>query len=86
MIEDEPFDLSDLKSNYRYKINKDIKNFDVRVIKPRDYIDELYEVSAVAFESWPIKYRHQFTHDDTKKLAQKLLTDPVMIFYGVFYL
>ena len=34
VIKDKEFDLSALKSNYRYKINKGNKNFDVRVINP----------------------------------------------------
>lgn len=53
VIKDNAFELSALKSNYRYKINKGIKNFDVQVISPQEYVDELYEVFIAAFESWP---------------------------------
>lgn len=85
VIKDKAFDLSALKSNYRYKINKGIKNFDVRVINPEAYVDELYEVFTEAFESWPAKYRPQFTYIDAEKLVKKLSADPVMVCYGAFY-
>lgn len=49
VIKDKAFNLSALKSNYRYKINKGIKNFDVRVINPEEYVGELYEVYIAAF-------------------------------------
>ena len=84
-IKDTPFDLSSIKSNYRYKINKEIKNFDVRVIEPKKYIQELYEVFKEAFASWPAKYRPQFTYSDAEALSQKLSVDSEMICYGAFY-
>lgn len=85
VIKDTPFDLSTIKSGYRYKINKGIKNFDVRVIDPQEYVENLYEVFVEAFESWPVKYRPKFTHDDAKKLAKKLSAEPEMVCYGAFY-
>ena len=85
VIKDEPFDITTLKSSYRYKINKGIRNFDVRVINPIDYIDELLDIFIEAFASWPAKYRPQFTYGDAKELAQKLSIDPTMICFGAFY-
>lgn len=85
VIKDKPFDLSAIKSNYRYKIKKGIKNFDVRVINPQDYVEELYKIFVSAFESWPAKYRPKFTYGDAEKLVQKLVTDPKMTCYGAFY-
>lgn len=85
VIKDDVFDLSVLKSNYRYKINKGIKNFDVRIIDPQEYVDELYEIFVAAFESWPEKYRPQFTYQDAEKLAKKLSDDPVIVCYGAFF-
>lgn len=85
VIKDEPFDITALKSNYRYKINKGIKNFDIRIINPIDYVDELFDVFVEAFGSWPAKYRPQFTHDDAQELAQKLSANSTMICFGAFY-
>lgn len=85
VIKDEPFDINALKSSYRYKINKGIKNFDIRIINPIDYIDELFEVFIEAFASWPAKYRPQFTYGHAIELAQKLSADSKMICFGASY-
>lgn len=45
----------------------------------------MYEVYIAAFESWPAKYRPQFTYSDAEKLVKKLSADPVMVCYGAFY-
>ena len=57
VIKDTPFDISLLKSNYRYKINKGIKYFDVKLIHPCDFKEELYNVQVAAFSAYPKKYR-----------------------------
>lgn len=85
VIKDDSFDLSSIKSGYRYKINKGVKNFDVRVIDPREYVENLYEVFVEAFESWPAKYRPKFTHDDAERLTKNLSADSEMVCYGAFY-
>lgn len=85
VIKDTPFDLSALKSNYRYKINKGIKNFEVHTIDPMKYVDELYEVFLAAYRSWPEKYRPSLTHDAATATFQKLSDDPSMVCYGAFF-
>ncbi len=57
VIKDGVFDIESLKSNYRYKINKGSKYFDVRIIDPRDYKEQLYEVLIAAYSEYPAKYR-----------------------------
>lgn len=57
MIKDTPFDINLLKSNYRYKINKGAKYFDVRIINPREFEEQLYRVQVAAFSAYPRKYR-----------------------------
>lgn len=57
LIKDGSFDIEHLKSGYRYKINKGIKHFDVRLIHPCDYKEELYIVQVAAFSAYPEKYR-----------------------------
>lgn len=57
VIKDAPFDIGSLKSNYRYKINKGCKYFDVRIIDPSDFQEELYKVQVAAYSEYPAKYR-----------------------------
>lgn len=57
VIKDEPFDIDSLKAKRRYEINKGIKNFDVRIINPCEYKEELYRVQTAAFSAYPSKYR-----------------------------
>lgn len=46
-----------MNSKKRYEINKGKKNFDVRVINPKEYIDEIFDITVAAYSSWPSKYR-----------------------------
>ena len=50
-----------MKSKRRYEINKGNKNFQVRVIDPRSFIDELFQVTVAAYSGWPEKYRPSVT-------------------------
>lgn len=56
-IKDTPFDVSKIKAKRRYIINQGIKNFDVKVINPINYKNELYEVQVSSFSVYPEKYR-----------------------------
>lgn len=57
VIKEEPFDIETLKSKRRYEINKGNKNFEVRIINPCEYKEELYCVQTAAFSAYPSKYR-----------------------------
>ena len=57
VIKDTPFDISALRSKRRYVINKGLKNFDVRLINPTEYKEELFKVQTEAFSAYPKKYR-----------------------------
>lgn len=57
VIKDTPFDIAELKSKRRYEIKKGVKNFDVKVIEPTEYKEELYLVQVAAFSAYPKKYR-----------------------------
>ena len=63
VIKDTPFNISALKSKRRYEINKGIKNFDVRIISPIDYVEELYRVTTRAYQTYPASYRPSIDHD-----------------------
>ena len=57
VIKDEPFDIEALKSKRRYEVNKGTKNFEVKIINPREYKEELYRIRVAAFSAYPKKYR-----------------------------
>lgn len=56
-IKDQPFDLFALKSKRRYNITFGNRNFDVKIINPCDYKEELYHVQMAAYAGYPAKYR-----------------------------
>ncbi len=58
IIHDSPYDVSKLKSKYRYEMRKAQENFDVKIIEPLSYVDELYEVRVSALSSYPKAYRN----------------------------
>ena len=82
VIKDEPFDIESLKSNYRYKINKGCKYFDVRVIEPRDYKEEIYAVQVAAFSAYPAKYRPRV---DRKSFMNSIDTWDGYEVFGAFH-
>lgn len=61
VIKDTPFDINELKAKRRYVINKGKKNFDVMVINPELYVEEIYNVTVKAFSAYPEKYRPAIT-------------------------
>ncbi len=63
VIKDEPFDINSLKSKNRYYVNKGCKYFDVKLIDPRDYKEQLYNVQVAAFSAYPKKYRPTVDRD-----------------------
>lgn len=57
MIKDSMFDISTLKSKRRYEVNKGNKNFEVHVIDPTEYVNELFCIQKQAWDAYPKKYR-----------------------------
>ncbi len=80
-IKDEPFDISTLKAKRRYEINKGSKNFDVREININDYINEIYEVTKIAYMSWPEKYRPDL---DKNAFFKSMKNQNIYKIYGAF--
>ena len=77
VIKDKPFDIGALKAKRRYEINKGIKNFDVKIIDPCEYKEELYLVQVAAFSVYPAKYRPTID----KKGLQRELTGGTDLMY-----
>ncbi|MCI8661349.1 MAG: hypothetical protein HFG54_14085 [Lachnospiraceae bacterium] len=68
-IKNTPFELSKLKSKQRYEINKGRKYFDISVVDPKQYINDIYNVQIEAFKAYPKEYRPQISRDN---LAQDI--------------
>lgn len=67
VIKDTPFDIASLKAKRRYEITKGLRNFDIRMIAPVDYIEEIYQVTVAAYSGWPSKYRPKVEYEPFKK-------------------
>lgn len=64
VIKDEPFDISKLKKKRRYEINKGRKNFNIQIINPKDYKEEIYQILIEAYDKYPKKYRPSVKCED----------------------
>jgi hypothetical protein len=51
-ILDKPFDISALKSKKRHQINLGIQNFDVRIINPNIYAEQIHNVFLSAWQTY----------------------------------
>lgn len=67
MIKDTSFDIGALKSKRRYEINKGNKNFEVKIINPEDFVDDIYRVTVAAYSGWPEKYRPSVTKEQIEE-------------------
>ncbi|WP_044976738.1 hypothetical protein [Ruminococcus sp. HUN007] len=67
IIKDSPFDITKLKAKRRYEINKGLRNFDVKIINPSEYRDEIYLVTEEAYSAWPEKYRPKVCKENINK-------------------
>ncbi len=66
-IKDTPFDIKTISSNYRYKINKGCKHFDVQIINPADYAEDIFQVMVAAFSAYPKKYQPHLERENCIK-------------------
>lgn len=71
VIKDNPFDITALKSKRRYEINKGNRNFEVRIIEPQKFEEDIYRVTVEAYSSWPDKYRPTVTKESMASSVQK---------------
>lgn len=84
VVKDDQFDIGLLKAKRRYEINKGKKNYQIRVINPEEYIEEIIEIHIKAYEEYPVQYRPVV---DKEKLAVDIMkwTGNTIIF-GAFSL
>lgn len=83
VIKDKPFNIDSLKAKRRYEINKGKKNFDVRLINPIDYINELVDIQRKVYECYPKQYRPDLSEVKIKGDVLKWDREEMSI-YGAF--
>lgn len=81
VIKDSPFDILALKSKRRYEINKGNRFFEVRIINPVVYIDDLFRITIDAYTSWPEKYRPTV---EKKQFKERAITWKDKVVFGAF--
>lgn len=85
VIKDEPFDICRLKANYRYKINKGCRYFEVRVINSIDYIEEIYQIQVMAYSAYRLKSRVSVDKKQLKDSVQAWMRDENIKVFGGFF-
>lgn len=81
VIKDSPFDINALKAKRRYEINKGKRNFEVKRILPRNFIDDLLSVTVSAYSEWPEKYRPVV---EKGKFSREIQAWDELVIYGGF--
>ena len=82
VIKDNCFDISELKAKRRYEINKGKKNFDVKIINPTEYIEDIVNIQEKAYEAYPPKYRPKV---DRSKIENEVsVWNENVVIYGAF--
>lgn len=66
-IKSDQFDIDSLKAKRRYEINKGIRNFDVKIINPINYIQDIYNVFLSAYLEYPSIYRPNISIEQIRK-------------------
>lgn len=56
-IKDTPLDILKLNSKRRYEINKGKKNFNIRMIDPVEYVEDIIRIQQLAWANYPVAYR-----------------------------
>ena len=82
IIKDRPFDVNALKAKRRHEINKGLRYFNVRLINPSEYREELFNVQVAAFSAYPKKYRPEVNKEKFFKSVEKWNDYAA---YGAFY-
>lgn len=85
VVKDSIFDILKIKSKRRSEINKGIRRFDVFLINPNEYAEELYRVQVQAFAAYPAKYRPTVNKHDFIESVNQTWTKENVCVYGAFY-
>lgn len=64
------FNIDNIKAKRRYEIKKGIKNFNVLLINPKEYLDEILKIQIGSYETYPAKYRPRLKNEKNKILEE----------------
>lgn len=81
-IKDSPLYIGSLKAKRRYEIAKGNRFFEVKVIDPRQFKDELFNVQKEAYKEYPIQYRPKI---NLNNFYESIDAWSKMICYGAFF-
>lgn len=85
VIKTEPFDIGTLNAKKRYKVNRGSRYFDVRQIKPEEYLEEIYRVQVEAYKDYPEKYRPTVDKEKLFRTIQTEWTSTEIMVFGAFH-
>lgn len=66
-IKDEKFDFKQIKSNRRTAIKRALKLNIIKIVKPSEYVDDIFEISKSCYDDYPKQYRPTCTREGIKK-------------------
>ncbi len=84
VIKDSPFEINKLKAKRRYEINKGLKTFDVKIVDPKEYTEEICNVQIAAFNAYSKKYRPTVNKEKFVKEINSWDSPNIRV-YGAFH-
>jgi len=81
-VKDTPYEIDSLSSKKRYVITKARKFFNVKIINPVDYAEELASVQIAAFSAYPESYRPNVNYEN---LVSYFSQETNSIYFGAFF-
>lgn len=80
LIKDTLYEPNLLDRKKRYNINRGRKNFEVKIIKPKEYLNELADVIDNSFKCYPTQYKPNFNKLDFIKKIKNGIWDNYIVF------
>lgn len=82
IVHDSPYELEKQKKSHKRKIKKGLSNFECKIINPLEYAERMAEITILAWEKYPAKYRPTFTKEQLKESYCKV--DKNNLVFGCF--
>lgn len=80
LIRRAPYNVDAMSADKRKHIRQAVKRCEVRIIDPRDYLDELWEVHDAAFS----RYVNAKNTETKEQFVKKLASEDDCVFWGAF--
>ena len=63
IVHDTPYELDKQKKSHKRKIKKGLSNFECKRINPLEHAERMAEITILAWDKYPAKYRPKFTKE-----------------------